>query len=139
MKFRMLLSALLLAAGLVCVVGCGKKADANKKSEENKTAEKPVDDKQAAIAAFNEWKTAIVKGDAAKAKAVAVKMAAEKVDPLIRNLKNDAEFKKIFSGTKVVSCNVDGAKATLKVKNDKGEGEVTMVKEDGKWKVAELK
>ena len=134
MKFRMLLSALLLAAGLVCVVGCGKKADANKKTEE-----KPVDDKQAAIAAFNEWKTAIVNGDAAAAKAVAVKMAAEMVDPLVQNLKNDAAFKKIFSGTEVVSCSVDGDKATLKVKNDKGEGEVTMVKEDGKWKVAELK
>ena len=41
MKFRMLLSALLLAAGLVFVTGCGKKADP--KAEAKKKADTPTE------------------------------------------------------------------------------------------------
>ena len=132
MKIRALLAALCCVVGLVFVSGCGKKADAGK-------GEKKVEKKQDAVAAFNEWRDAIVKGDVAKAKALTVKEHKKEAEAMVAMVKGDAEFNKIFAGTKVVSSTNDGDSATLKVKNSKGEGEVKMVKEDGKWKVGDLK
>lgn len=111
MKFRALLSALLMAAGLVFVAGC-------------ESPEK----------GFKEWKTAIAKGDVAKAKARTVKALASEVESMVKSL--SAEDKKIFEKAEVVSCTKEGDTATLKVKMDGRETTIRMVKEDGKWKVA---
>ena len=69
MKFRMLLSALLLAAGLVCVAGCGKKGDSNKGKETEK-ANQQADPQSEAAAAF--WNAMFVKCDAEAAKKLTV-------------------------------------------------------------------
>ena len=113
MKIRALLAALCCVVGLVFVTGC-------------ESPEK----------GFKEWKKAVLKGDAAAAKARTAKESQQYVDMQIEVVKNNAEAKKIFESSKVVSCTKNGDKATLKIKDSKGkEEDLKMVKEDGKWKV----
>ena len=113
MKIRALLAALCCVVGLVFVTGC-------------ESPEK----------GFKEWKKAIVKGDAAAAKARTAKDSQQYVELMIAGIKDDAETKKNFENAKVVSCTKNGDKATLKVKSGDKDGEFKMVKEDGKWKVS---
>lgn len=114
MKFRMLLSTLLLGAGLVFVAGC----DSPEKG-------------------FKEWKSAIAKGDVTKANERTTKDGQKLVALAVEGIKDDAKAKEGFEKLEIVSCTKkDDTHATLKVKDPDGkENDVEMVKEDGKWKV----
>ena len=113
MKIRAMLAALCCVVGLVFVTGC-------------ESPEK----------GFKEWKKAIVKGDLEKANARTFGDGKALNPFLIAALQDDAEAKKNFEKTKIISCTKNGDKATLKVKDGKGqESEIEMVKDGGKWKV----
>ena len=148
MKFRMLLSALLLAAGLVFVAGCGKKAA-------KKTEEKKVDDKQAAIAVFNEWKTAIAKGDFAKARELTTAEPGKEANfdkgwnEWVADFKAKPALAKSYATLEVEKCDVKpvqekeypniSAVADMKLKKGGKIDCVFMLKIDGKWKVMDIK
>ena len=114
MKFRVLLSAMLLAAGVVFVAGC----DSPKKG-------------------FNEWKSAIVKGDVTKANERTTKDGQTMNAMIVAGFQDDAKSKAAFEKLEIVSCDKkDDDHATLKVKDAEGKtSDIQMVREDGKWKV----
>ena len=117
MKFRAVLSALLLAAGLVFVTGC----DSPEKG-------------------YNEWKAALLKGDVAKAKERTVKKAEAGIEIIAEVIKKDAKSKADLEKSKVISCTKDGDTATLEVKDGSDKtAKFQMVKEDGTWKVGDIK
>ena len=117
MKFRAVLSALLLAAGLVFVTGC----DSPEK-------------------AYKEWSSAVLKGDVAAAKARSTKAAEKGVEMLVEMVKQDAKSKENLEKSKIVSCTKDGDTATVEVKDASGNtAKFKMAKEDGKWKVGDIK
>ena len=112
MKIRAMLTALCCVVGLVFVTGC-------------ESPEK----------GFKEWKKAVLKGDVAKVKARTVKKHADEAEAIVEWVKNDSKAKKELEESKIVKCEKNGDKATLKVKFGDKEEDVKMVKEDGKWKV----
>ena len=114
MKIRAMLAALCCVAGLVFVTGC----DSPEKG-------------------FKEWQSALLKGDIGKAKARTARGAEKFVEMVADNIK-DAENRTDLENTKIVSCSKNGDTATLTLKTGRGdEISLTMIKEDGKWKVAQ--
>ena len=146
MKFRSLLSALLLAASLVCVAGCGKKEDAAKAGAK---AEKAKDDP---AAVFKDWQTALAKGDYAKVRELSVAEPGKKDiwDEEIARFKSvpPATIDEAFGKLEVVKCKVEpmsdskyptvSAVAELELKGGRI-SDVYMVKIDGQWKVCDIK
>ena len=113
MKFRAMLSALLLAAGLVFITGCD--------SPER---------------AFKAWKSAIAKGDVTTANKYTTANGQMVNALLAAALKDDADARKNFEKIEIVSCTKNGDRATIKFKGPDGEVKsMDMVKEGGKWKV----
>ena len=109
-----LLSALLLAAGLVFVTGC----DSPEKG-------------------FKKWHAAIAEGDlnAANARSVSAMHQMNKLITESMKQNPDAAKKAMKVKVEIVSCTKNGDKATLKVKDGGKEVTVRMVKEGGTWKV----
>ena len=114
MKFRAVLSALLLAAGLVFITGCDSPERGYKKYAE-----------------------AIADGDlnAANSRSVSALHMLNKFAVAAMKKNPDAAKKAKAAKIEIVSCTKNGDRATLKVKVDGKEGTVRMVKEGGTWKV----
>ena len=122
MKIRALLAGLLCAMGLVFVTGC---SDSPEK-------------------AFKEIQEGFANGDAAKVKsriAKNAKMSPELIDTIIKQ----PNVQKTWQNISIVSSTENGDTAVVKIKakslKDGREktGEITLVKEDGKWKMVDSK
>ena len=113
MKIRALLSALLLAAGLMFVTGC-----------------------ESPHRGFREWRAALLKGDLSKANSRTTQQGQMLNQMLISRFKEDADARRDFEKVEIVSYTRNGNTVTLKLKNADGSfGEQEMIKEDGRWKV----
>ena len=145
MKFRMLLSALLLAAGLVCVAGCGKKGDSNKSKE---TVEKPNPQAETpqgkAAAAF--WDAMFVKCDVEAAKGMLLNEKDGRYIPQwierYQKLKKNSEhagYADSIAKAKVGNVTVKGDTAEVSMVftcgDKKEEGKVVLKQVGDKWLV----
>ena len=118
MKFRALLSALLLAAGLVCVTGCCKQ----------KTAKKKVNP---AIKAFWIWADAVVDKD----KGTVEELTADSKKAFVDQTINNDALREALKGVGKTTM----TEAVLKVKIDENTFlKVRMIREGGKWKVSNV-
>ena len=150
MKFRMLLSALLLAAGLVCVTGCGKKAAAKAGDKAAAKSETPTavvnkanelmkqlnfaevvplcdgqmkTDMERAAKQFAELKAKADKGDATAKQIIAMqKEAFEKRKFEVKSEKIDGDFAELITNV------TDGDGKTQEVKGH-------LKKVNGEWKL----
>ena len=135
MKFRMMLSALLLAVGLVFVTGCGKKADA-KKAEAK--AETPTEVAKKALEAMNkmDFDTFVALSDG-KQQEEAKKMAEEFKQIKERADKGDAQAKRQLESIQTASAGVTFEIKGEKIEGDFAEVEFTIIP-DGKGKIEKM-
>ena len=150
MKFRMLLSALLLAAGVVFVAGCGEKGDSNKAKETEKPNPQAQTPQGKAAAAF--WDAMFVKCDVEAAKGMMVEGDFKKnVHQWIEQFQNNkkqadyAEYANMIAKAKIgnVTVNGDTAKVSMVFVNEGEPREVkdsVVLKQVGdKWLVESFK
>ena len=123
MKFRMLLSALLLAAGILCVAGCGKKVEAKAEAKDAEKLNSPTAVMKKLCAALNKMDfAAAAKLCDGKAKNDIEGMAKEVEQLKAAAAKGDEKSKKMFAQIK------DGfAKMKIEVKSEKIEGEFAIL------------
>ena len=141
MKFRMMLSALLLAAGLVCVVGCGKLKKAVNKDSKTDAPAKPVEDEtNSPKYVYNAWKAAILRNDRHAADRLSTKsrVIGSGNEIIIEWNRQMPGARLTFEETVVVAVEENGDKAVLTLKDDEGkESKRNMVKVNGKWRVGD--
>ena len=131
MKFRMLLSALLLAAGLVFVAGCDKKAE----TKAEKKADTPTE-------VENKYAAAFKSGDFATAASLCHGKQKEFVEAMGKGYANASEkekqqFKEQMAGFSfsVKKEEIDGDYAKLTVDVNGKEDFEYLKKVGGEWKV----